>query len=201
MSWIATIPYEGAEGRLKTLYDRIKGPDDKVDNIMLAHGLRPHTMEGHLALYKSVLHHYANSLPKWLLEAIGVYVSVLNGCDYCVAHHAEGMRRQLADEDRAAAIRAALLADRPERAFAGRELAMMAYARRLTTVPEAMAADAVEALRGAGLDDGEVLEVNQVVSYFAYANRTVLGLGISTAGDVLGLAPGNSDDPDDWRHA
>ena len=30
MSWIRTVPYEEASGRLKTLYDRVKGPDDKV---------------------------------------------------------------------------------------------------------------------------------------------------------------------------
>ena len=33
-----------------------------------------------------------------------------------------------------------------------------------------------------------------------YANRTVLGLGCSTAGDILGLSPNNSDNPDDWSH-
>jgi uncharacterized protein YciW len=58
----------------------------------------------------------------------------------------------------------------------------------------------VAALREAGLDDGEILEVNQVVSYFAYANRTVLGLGVDTTGDALGLSPGNSESPDDWGH-
>ncbi len=56
------------------------------------------------------------------------------------------------------------------------------------------------ALRQAGLGDGEILEINQVVSYFAYANRTVLGLGVSTRGDALGLSPGDSERPDDWRH-
>ena len=59
----------------------------------------------------------------------------------------------------------------------------------------------IEKLRGAGLDDGEILEINQVSSYFAYANRMVLGLGIDTDGDVIGLSPGGSDDPDDWQHA
>ena len=39
MTWITTIPYERAEGRLKKLYDRIKGPNDNVDNIMLAHSV------------------------------------------------------------------------------------------------------------------------------------------------------------------
>ena len=47
MSWIKTVPYEEASGRLKQLYDRVKGPDDNVDNIMMSHSLRPHTMEGH----------------------------------------------------------------------------------------------------------------------------------------------------------
>ena len=55
-------------------------------------------------------------------------------------------------------------------------------------------------LREAGFDDGEILELNQVSAYFAYANRTVLGLGITTAGDIIGLSPGDSSDPDNWSH-
>ena len=49
MTWIATVAYPEATGHLKTLYDRVKGPDDNVDNIMMAHSLRPHTMDGHMA--------------------------------------------------------------------------------------------------------------------------------------------------------
>ena len=87
MTWIKTITYEQATGALRRLYDRIKGPDDNVDNIMLAHSLRPHSMEGHMALYKYVLHHPRNELPKSYLEIIGVYVSILNACAYCADHH------------------------------------------------------------------------------------------------------------------
>jgi len=61
--------------------------------------------------------------------------------------------------------------------------------------------DIVIQLRSAGFSDGEVLEINQVTAYFNYANRTVLGLGCSTSGDILGLSPNNSDDPDDWSHS
>ena len=46
-------------------------------------------------------------------------------------------------------------------------------------------------------EDGEILEVNQVAAYFAYANRTVTGLGVSTEGEKLGLSP---DDGDGWEH-
>ena len=55
-------------------------------------------------------------------------------------------------------------------------------------------------LQVAGRNDGRILEANQVIAYFAYANRTVLGLGVATEGDILGLAPANLEDSDDWSH-
>ena len=61
MSWIKTIPFDAATGHLKTLYARVTGPKNNVDNIMMMHSLRPHTMEGHMAIYKYVLHHRDNT--------------------------------------------------------------------------------------------------------------------------------------------
>jgi uncharacterized peroxidase-related enzyme len=199
--WIDHVPYDQATGRLKTLYDRVKGPDDNVDNIMLSHSLRPHTMEGHMTIYKHVLHHSANTIPKWFLEAIGVWVSLLNGCGYCVEHHYGGMARLIGDPARAQAIRTAFEAGRPGDApLTDAEHAALSYAEALTRDPAEMAEKAVLALRAAGWDDGQILEINQVSAYFNYANRTVLGLGVSTAGDIIGLSPNNSEDPDDWGH-
>ena len=200
MTWIRTVPYEAATGRLKALYDRIRAPDGQIDNIMAAHSLRPHSMEGHMALYKRVLHHSSNTLPKWLLEAVGLYVSLLNKCAYCVEHHFTGMARLIGDEERAQAIRHACEADEPALVFDGRELAAMTYARSLTLRPEKLAVADIAVLQAAGFDDGEILELNQVTAYFAYANRTVLGLGVTTDGEVLGLSPGDSSNPDNWSH-
>jgi len=198
MTWIATIPYEATEGRLRALYDRVKGPDNNVDNIMLVHSLRPHTMEGHMALYKRVLHHSANTIPGWFLEAIGVYTSMCNRCAYCVEHHFRGMARLLGDEPRAAAIRRVLEGGELSEVFSPRETAALGYARKLTQQPAAMVEADVAALRALGWDDGEILELNQVVAYFNYANRTVQGLGVATDGDILGLSPGDSGDLDNW---
>ena len=201
MSWIRTIKYADAEGRLKKLYDRIKGPDDNVDNIMMAHSLRPHTMEGHMAIYKHVLHHSSNTLPKWYLETIGVWVSLLNQCRYCVEHHYSGLKRLLEDDVKAGAILHALEADDPGNTpLTGTERAGLAYAQQLTLSPASIDQAAVDALRAAGFQDGEILEINQVAAYFSYANRTVLGLGVSMEGDIPGLSPGNSDNPKDWVH-
>ncbi len=201
MSWIKTVPFAQAEGRLRALYERVKGQDDSVDQILQAHGLRPHTLEGHMALYKSVLHHSGNRLPKWLLETVGVRVSLLNDCSYCVEHHFAGLRRLLRDDRRADAMRTALETGNLEGTFEPREVATLVYAEKLTRAPETITAAEIERLRASGLDDGEILEVNQVTSYFAYANRTVLGLGVTTEGDTLGLSPGDSEDPRNWQHA
>ena len=56
MAWIETVPYEESTGKLRKLYDRVKGPDNNVDNIMMAHSLRPHSMEGHMAISVSYTH-------------------------------------------------------------------------------------------------------------------------------------------------
>ena len=201
MPWIDTVSYEDAEGRLRKLYDRVKGPDDNVDNIMMMHSLRPHSMEGHMALYKYVLHHPGNTVPKWFLETIGVWVSQLNRCAYCVDHHSKGLEKLLGDAAKFTAIRAALDSSEIESGpFEEREQRALRYAEALTRDPASVTEAMVAGLRGAGYGDGEILEINQVAAYFAYANRTVLGLGCSTDGDILGLSPGKSTNPDDWTH-
>jgi uncharacterized peroxidase-related enzyme len=201
MPYIKTIPYEAATGKLRRLYDRIKGPDNNVDNIMMAHSLRPHSMEGHMAIYKNVLHHSGNALPKWFLETLGVWVSALNDCGYCVDHHFAGLQRLLDDPIKSASIRAAIDSrDLTNAPLDAAQTNALRYAEVLTCSPAEVTEKMIDDLRSAGYDDGKILEINQVVAYFNYANRTVLGLGCSTEGDIIGLSPGNSENPDDWSH-
>lgn len=199
-AWIRLIPYAESEGQLRALYDRVKGPDDRVDNVMRAHSLRPHTMEGHSALYKSVLHHAGNTTPVWFLETLGICTSLANACAYSVAHHYAGLCR-LVGEERGRAIFAALAAGSPEAVFSGRELALLHYVRKLTLSPQAMVEGDIDALRQAGATDEDILEANQVCAYFNYSNRLLNGLGVTTDGDVLGLSPPNTGTLDDWEHA
>ena len=202
MSWIDTIAYEKADAKLKALYDRVKGPNNNVDNIMKMHSLRPHSMEGHMAIYKYVLHHRDNTIDKWFLETLGVWVSTLNKCDYCVKHHFAGLKRLLNDDAKANQIRSAIDTNNIENApLENRQKTAMEYARKLTNNPGSIREESIEKLRADGFTDGEILEINQVCAYFSYANRTVLGLGCSTKGDILGLSPNNNDDPNDWGHS
>tara|TARA_X000000368_G_scaffold170948_1_gene134837 strand:+ start:1970 stop:2578 length:609 start_codon:yes stop_codon:yes gene_type:complete len=202
MAWIKTIPYSESSGRLRNLYDRVKGPNDNVDNIMMAHSLRPHTMEGHMAIYKYVLHHKNNTIPKWFLETLGVWVSHLNNCSYCLDHHFAGLKRLLADDQRSQSIKTAIEENNiPIAPLDEKQKLAMSYAKILNDSPSSLTRRNITDLRNAGFEDGEILEINQVCAYFSYANRTVLGLGCSTAGDIIGLSPNNSEDPDDWSHS
>ena len=56
---------------------------------------------------------------------------------------------------------------------------MLDYADKLTRTPGAMREDDVVALREHGLADRDILDVNQVVAYFAYVNRVADGLGVA----------------------
>ena len=185
-AWIRMIPLEEAEGTLAEAYRGVTTPHGTVDNVMKAHSLRPHTMLGHVALYRSVLHNPDNTLPFGFLEMVASWVSHLNRCSYSFTHHWANARRLLADRDRADAILQAFESGDPQRAFEGKELALLRYAGKLTTEIGAMSRSDIDALHMAGCNDGEILEVNQVCAYFNYSNRLLNGLGVTTEGDVIG---------------
>jgi AhpD family alkylhydroperoxidase len=221
VSWIRGYSAEGADPRTRRLFERVVGPDGQIDNILRLHALRPHTLQGHMALYKSVLHHTSNRLPAEFLESLGVLSSALNDCDYCARHHRAGMTRAIADPDTAAQVSSRIdelveeyrsrgaradedgsEATRPPTAAAlsPEWEGALRYAAKLTLTPGAMEPEDVESLRLLGLEDGEILEINQVVAYFAYANRTVLGLGATAEGEELGYHPSPTPDLDSWNH-
>lgn len=185
-SWIEMISDEDADADLLDALDGARTPHGTVDNVLRVHSLRPNTMRGHMALYKAALHDDANTLPVWLQETIGTYVSKLNDCPYSVANHWANAAHLIGDAARAAKIEAALDARSPQDAFDGAELALLDYAEKLTLLPAAMEKSDIDALKNAGIGDGEILEANQIIGYFNYVNRCLNGLGVTTEGDVVG---------------
>jgi len=200
MAWIKTIDYNEADPSLKRIYNRVKGPDNNVDNVLLIHSLRPHTLKGHMTLYKAVIHNSNNTLPKWYLEALGVYVSYLNKCNYCVEHHFVGFSRLIADDAKATQFIEAVKKDDLANYFDEQYYLGALYAKKLTQNHTSIIKDDIQELKAAGFSEGEILEINQLTSYFNYVNRMVVGLGVNIDGDVIGLSPTNSDDPKNWNH-
>ncbi|MGE3175513.1 MAG: hypothetical protein AB7O97_23015 [Planctomycetota bacterium] len=65
----------------------------------------------------------------------------------------------------------ALATDWRAAALSPQDRALCAYADKLTRTPAAMTAADIDVLRGHGLDDAQVHDAIQVVSYFNYINR------------------------------
>ena len=185
-AWIAMIPDEDASPALRAALAKARTPAGTVDNVMRVHSLRPASMLGHIALYKAALHDPMSALPPWFLEVVGSYTSMLNNCAYSLTNHWHNAAHLIGDPARAGEVQAALTGDRPEAAFEGKELALLAYTRKLTLHPGEMVAADVAACREAGAADAEILEVNQVCGYFSYANRCLNGLGVTLEGDTVG---------------
>lgn len=193
-AWISMISDAEADDDLLDALSLARTPHGTVDNVMRVHSHRPNTMRGHVTLYRAALHDDTNTIPEWLQETISSYVSILNDCDYSLANHWANARHLIANDTKADAIESALRADAPERVFEGAELELMKYAKKLTVTPAAMCESDVAALRDNGLDDGQILEANQIIGYFNYVNRLLNGLGVTTDGDTVGYYAGDSTD-------
>lgn len=81
MAWIKIIDEPEGASPLRAVYDRERGQAGEVANILKIHSLAPPTLDGHLALYKSVMHR-PGPLSRARREMIAVVVSSVNGCHY-----------------------------------------------------------------------------------------------------------------------
>lgn len=188
MAYIATIDPRDAEGELRDLYDRVGNPDGTVDEVMKVHSLNPESLRTHFELYISACHK-PSPLSRTEREIVASVVSRANGCDYCLIHHSAGLDRLLKGE-RPALMEQIRTGDHSR--LTARERAMAVYAEKLARTPGAMTGADTDALRTAGLTDREVLDLAQVIAYFAYANRIVLGLGCELESFTPGQHPPES---------
>ena len=89
-------------------------------------------------------------------------------------HHGRGLRQLIKDDELVDAVehdwRTANLSAKRE--------AMLMFAVKLTVTPGEMNDDDTVALRSAGFSDRDILDIVEVVAYYAYANRIADGLGI-----------------------
>tara|TARA_B100001250_G_scaffold339879_1_gene307379 strand:- start:2097 stop:2672 length:576 start_codon:yes stop_codon:yes gene_type:complete len=185
-SWIKMINDTDADEELSSALSQAKTPHGTVDNVLRVHSLRPSTMIGHMTLYKSVLHDNKNTIPKWFQETISSYVSIINKCVYSFENHWENAVFLINDTNKSDQIKFVLENNKPEDYFKGKELALLIYARKLTLDPAKFNKDDFKKLKQEGLDDGEILEANQIICYFNYVNRSINGLGVTTKGDIVG---------------
>ena len=115
-------------------------------------------------------------LPRADREFGAAVASRLNGCVFCASVHSRFATEQGADRD---AVQR-LLDEGVGVRYGNRWDQLIDATVALTVTPPRFGADEVAALRGAGLDELELLDAIQAGSFFNWANRLMLSLGEPT---------------------
>lgn len=91
-------------------------------------------------------------------------------------HHRRGLRKLIKDDELLAAIEH----DWTTAVLSPKRTVMLRFAVKLTSTPAATSDADVDALREVGFSDRDILDITEVVGYYAYANRIADGLGLKT---------------------
>ena len=106
-------------------------------------------------------------------ELGSLVVSRINGCVYCASVHAQRFEQLAKRNDTVAQV-----FDEPRSAGVNeREKAIVQFSIRLTEEPENIRPDDIQALKDAGLEQAEILDLLHADAIFAWANRLMLNLG------------------------
>jgi uncharacterized peroxidase-related enzyme len=171
--WIRTIAWEDAEGLLKEAYDwQAERLGEPTEFTMLG-SLYPEVVMERLKLYR-VAEGCPSSLPQQERQLAAYVTSLLNGTTHC----ASGLRVKLASLDVDPAVQQAVEAN-PRQPSTGSERldAICSYAAIVTAAPATVSQADVERLRAVGLDDLDIVDLNNLVAYYNYINRVANGLG------------------------
>jgi uncharacterized peroxidase-related enzyme len=143
-----------------------------VPNVLRIFALRPKHLLAWWAYYDELLRG-DSGLTKAQREMIAVVVSTTNRCHYCVVSHSAALRKLTEDpelvDQLATGYKYAQLDDR--------ERAMLDFAVKLTEESHRCGDEDVEALREAGWNDEEIMDIAQVAAMFNFTNRLASGLG------------------------
>lgn len=142
--------------------------------------LNPDALETHLDMYMSIM--FGKSpLKRATREMIAVVVSCANNCEYCQTHHSEAVNHFWKDDDRASQ----LCNDYTELEMTEKERAFCDLAWHLTVSPHSKVGinKYMKKLKDLDVSDREILDATQIVCYFNFVNRLVLGLGVELEAD------------------
>jgi uncharacterized peroxidase-related enzyme len=187
-AWVTTVAPEEADGRLKEAYDwQARRLGEPTEYTQLG-SLHPELVYERLRLYK-VIDQLESGLTDTEKDAVVYVTSVLNQTPHC----ASGARHKLAGEGVPDELVAHLANDPLDGGTGDARLdEIVRYAAILTRDPGAVTEQHIDALRGVGLSDADIVALNNLAAYYSYTNRVATGLGLRSevpAAHAVGAAP------------
>ncbi|MFL9892126.1 uncharacterized peroxidase-related enzyme [Burkholderia sp. WP9] len=170
-AWLDTVPLAQASPA-QTAVLEASHPQAKTSDYYLLLVHEAEILRQRSGAFNSIM--YApGGLSRAERELASTVVSRVNGCVYCASVHAQRFQ-QLAKRDD---VIQQIFSDPQTAGTTERERAIVKYAIDLTLHPEALSRASLDALRRAGLDDTQILDLSQAIAIFAWANRLMLTLG------------------------
>jgi len=136
----------------------------------------PDVLQARTKTDKDIFYNTSNGLPRAERELSATAASRSNGCIFCASVHsrfASQYSKRRADVQR-------LLDEGVDADLDSRWNAITRASAALTATPIAFGERHIEDLRGAGLDDLEIVDVINGSAFFNWANRLMLSLGEPT---------------------
>jgi uncharacterized peroxidase-related enzyme len=143
-----------------------------VPNVLRIFALRPRHLMAWWGYYDELLRG-DSGLTKPQREMIAVVVSVQNRCHYCIVSHSAALRKLTGDP----LLVEQLQTNHAYAAVDAKERAMLDFAVKLTERSHACTEADVDALRDAGWNDEEIMDIAEVAAMFNFTNRLASGLG------------------------
>lgn len=134
----------------------------------------PDVLEARTRTDKDIFYNPEAGLPRAERELAAAATSRLNGCIYCASVHARfaaTYSKRVDDVQR-------LLDEGVGAKLDERWEAIVAASVALTTIPMTFGKEHVERLRKVGLDDAAIADLIGAASFFNWANRLMLSLGV-----------------------
>ncbi|WP_165999979.1 carboxymuconolactone decarboxylase family protein [Bacillus sp. Cs-700] len=116
----------------------------------------------------------AGVLNEFETEAVVVFVSQLNGCEFCYTGHGNLLKEISEDES----ILEELNNYKSSNAFESHLKSILNYAEKLVANPKSLEKADLEKLKEHGYSEKEIVEINQLIAYTSYTNQTSIGLGL-----------------------
>lgn len=177
MAYIKTISPDKSEGKLKVIYEDLEKKRGKIAEIHKIQSLNPEALTAHMDLYMAVM--FGKSpLKRYQREMLGVVVSAVNNCAYCINHHEQALLAYWKDKKKTGL----LISDRESLSLSKTDRLLCKLAETLTRNHPDKAPDysaEIKDLKQQELSDRAILDAVQVIAYFNFVNRMVLGLGVT----------------------
>lgn len=174
--WIETVDPQDATGALRVAYDRQEAAIGEVAEFTQLSSLYADLTAVRLDLYR-VADACPSAIPEWVKHAIALTTSVLNATPHC----ASGLLDKMVSVGGEMSLGERIYAS-PRTAETGDEAvdALLGYVRKVVLEPWSVTEEDLDVLRSHGWTDLDILDANNICSYYCYINRVANGLGLTT---------------------